>query len=724
MTKMKQLKDANDQNIYPVTHEKAVMDSNGESIASKINLINLKIENMNNNIPMGNNNHSYTVNTSANLKLGYNNILADEQELILPEVDDNFVSVVNLFVEVNNKEKKVYFNTDDIYWEQEPYFDKLGIYRIRLERSLTKWIGSYVYCVSNNPENNPSYLKIKEKLTKNNYDGIFQIVDSEVNENEDIAVILNRKYNWGSKVKVYYYVSEKFYWLNTEKVENGIIKFKSCGAGVYFVALDTAPLYDTDAMELIYSDEFNGNGDIDHSRWTREVHEAGWTNDEAQYYTDRIDNSYIENDKLVIKAMKEAYGNGQYTSARLISKESFLYGKFDIVAKLPTGKGTWPAIWMMPSDNLYGEWPKSGEIDIMENVGKDPEWIHGSLHSEKYNFRNGNQVTKKVSIPTNYSEYHTYSVIWTPEYLEFLVDEVSYQKHSYDEAVEPYRWKAYPYDKPYNILLNLAIGGNWGGEIDDSIMPSFFYIDSVKVYDLGFTKYDKTLPDKVEGLKFAETDNVLSWNYTHDNVAVKEYEITLNNGEILNTYNNYIVLNSIDTIGATSASVSSVDYSQNKSKPTQIQIQPKALDIIHNETKPLVANWNTYSDSSLEAPSLVQGSNGLVLNINEGGQNSWDIQLMKNNIQLVSNTKYSYVISLSSTVDRNVKLVVQNSENYQGVHYNDIHLKANETIKFEGSFFYTGGNINSDLVLQLGGSDSNIAGSSISLSKFILAKEV
>ncbi len=90
MTKMKQLKDSNDQNIYPVTHEKAVMDSNGESIASKINLINLKIENMNNNIPMGNNNHSYTVNTSANLKLGYNNILADEQELILPEVDDNF----------------------------------------------------------------------------------------------------------------------------------------------------------------------------------------------------------------------------------------------------------------------------------------------------------------------------------------------------------------------------------------------------------------------------------------------------------------------------------------------------------------------------------------------------------------------------------------------------------------------------------------------------------
>lgn len=724
MTKMKQLKDSNDQNIYPVTHEKAVMDSNGESIANKINLINLKIENMNNNIPIGNTNHSYTINTSTNLKLGYNNITANEQELILPDVNDNVISVIELFVEVNNEEKKVYFNIGDIYWDNEPYFDKLGIYRIRLERSFNKWIGSYVYCTSNNPENNPSYLKIKTKLTKNNYNGIFQIVDNEVAENEDVTVFLNRKYNWGNKVKVYYYIGEKFYWLNTEKVKNKTVKFKSNGAGVYFIALDNAPIYDVDAMELVYSDDFEGNGDINHSRWTREVHEAGWTNDELQYYTDRIDNSYIEDGKLVIKAMKEAYGNGQYTSARLISKKSFLYGKFDIVAKLPTGKGVWSAIWMLPTDDLYGEWSKSGEIDIMENVGKEPEWIHASLHSQKYNFKIDNQITNKISVPTNFSEYHTYSVIWTPEYIEFLVDNVSYLKHSYDEIAEPSKWEAFPYDKPYNLLINLALGGCWGGEVNDSVIPAYFYIDSIKVYDLGFTKYDKTLPNKVEGLKFTDKDNVLSWNYTYDNVAVKEYEITLNNGEVLNTYNNYIVLNGIDTIGATSALVSSVDYSQNKSKPTQIQIQPKALSIIHNETKPLVANWNIYSDSSLETPSLVQGSNGLVLNINEGGQNSWDIQLMKNNIQLVSNTKYSYVISLSSTVDRNVKLVVQNSENYQGVHYNDIHLKANETIKFEGSFFYTGGNINSDLVLQLGGSDSNIAGSSISLSKFILAKEV
>ena len=723
MTKMKQLKDSNDQNIYPVTHEKAVMDSNGESIASKINLINLKIENMNNNIPMGNNNHSYTANTSANLKLGYNNILADEQELILPEVDENFVSVVNLFVEVNNKEKRVYFNTDDIYWEQEPYFDELGIYRIRLERSLTKWIGSYVCCVSNNPENNPSYLKIKEKLTKNNYDGIFQIVDSEVNENEDITVILNRKYNWGSKIKVYYYIDEKFYWLNTEKVKNGIIEFKSCGAGVYFVALDTAPLYDADAMELIYCDEFDsGDGDIDHNKWEREVHEAGWTNEEAQSYTDRIANSYIEDGKLVIKAMKETYGNGEYTSARLISKESFLYGRFDIKAKLPIGKGTWPAIWMMPADSLYGEWPKSGEIDIMENVGKEPEWIHGSLHSEKYNFRNGNQVTKRVSIPTNYSEYHTYSVIWTPEYIEFLVDEVPYLKHSYDEVAEPSRWEAYPYDKHYNILLNLAIGGNWGGEIDNSIMPVYFYMDSIKVYDLGFNKFDKTPPDNVQGLKFNESDNVLSWNYMYDNVAVKEYKILLNNGEELTTPSNYMVLNPIDMIGATSAIVKAVDYTKNESEEVSVKVNNNSLSILYDEDKPLVEGWNSYTDSSLEKAEITQGDNGIILSINKGGTNAWDIQLMKNNITLTPNTTYYYSISIASTVDRTVKFAVQNQSDYQGISYNDATLKAGVESKLKGEFHYTGNEIISDFVLQVGNNREDCSGSKIYLNKFVVAK--
>lgn len=684
--------------------------------------INSLLENLPSHDSSSQNIYEHTINTKPNLKLGYNCIIANGQTLTFPDVKQDKVSVVKVFVDIQEKGKKVSFGDVEIFWDSEPNFNKVGIYKIEFERGFDSWIGNCKYCVSNDDSRNPVYVEVASKLKQNAYQGALQIIESEIEEDNEIVITLNSKFDWGDKVKTYFYEGGKFYWLNSEKVEDGMIRFKSSGVGVYFVALNTAPIFDKNAMKLVYSDEFEGSGDIDHSRWTREVHEAGWTNEEAQSYTDRIDNSYLEDGKLVIKAMKESYGNGQYTSARLISKESFLYGKFDIVAKLPTGEGTWPAIWMMPSDNLYGEWPKSGEIDIMENVGKEPEWIHGSLHSEKYNFKNGNQVTKKVSIPTNYSEYHTYSVIWTPEYIEFLVDEVPYLKHSYDEVAEPSRWEAYPYDKHYNILLNLAIGGNWGGEIDDSIIPAYFYIDSIKVYDLNFNKFDKTVPSKVKGLKFDGSENVLSWDYCYDNVSVKEYQVSLNNGENLITQNNYLVLNNIDLIGATSASIVATDYSNNQSDSSKIQVNPSVVETLYNEAKPLVADWNTYVDTSAMA-NLTQGDKGVVLSIVNGGSNTWDIQLMKNNCQLLHNTKYSYSLTLSSSVDRSVKLVIQDQQTYQGVHYNDVYLKANTETKLRGEFFYSGETKLGDLVLQVGSSDSDYSNSKIYLNKFILVKQ-
>ena len=684
--------------------------------------INSLLENLPSHDSSSQNIYEHTINTKPNLKLGYNCIIANGQTLTFPDVKQDKVSVVKVFVDIQEKGKKVSFGDVEIFWDSEPNFNKVGIYKIEFERGFDSWIGNCKYCVSNDDSRNPVYVEVASKLKQNAYQGALQIIESEIEEDNEIVITLNSKFDWGDKVKTYFYEGGKFYWLNSEKVEDGMIRFKSSGVGVYFVALNTAPIFDKNAMKLVYSDEFEGSGDIDSNRWTREVHEAGWTNEEAQSYTDRIDNSYLEDGKLVIKAMKESYGNGQYTSARLISKESFLYGKFDIVAKLPTGEGTWPAIWMMPADNLYGEWPKSGEIDIMENVGKDPEWIHGSLHSEKYNFKNGNQVTKKVSIPTNYSEYHTYSVIWTPEYIEFLVDEVPYLKHSYDEVAEPSRWEAYPYDKHYNILLNLAIGGNWGGEIDDSIIPAYFYIDSIKVYDLNFNKYDKTVPDKVKGLKFDGSKNVLNWDYCHDNVSVKEYQVSLNNGENLITQNNYLALNSIDLIGATSASVTATDYSNNQSDSSKIQVNPSVVETLYNEAKPLATDWNTYVDTSAGA-NLTQGDKGVVLDILNGGSNTWDIQLMKNNCQLLHNTKYSYSLTLSSSVDRSVKLVIQDQQTYQGIHYNDVYLKANTETKLRGEFFYSGETKLSDFVLQVGSGDSDYSNSKIYLNKFILVKQ-
>ena len=667
------------------------------------------------------NNYEHEINTEPSLRLGYNCIIANGQTLTFPNVKQDKVSVVKVFVNIREKEKKVSFGDVEIFWDSEPNFNKVGIYKIEFERGFDSWIGNCKYCVSNDDSRNPIYTEIAAKLKENSYQGPLQVIENEIKEDNEIVITLNSKHEWGNKVKTYFYDDGKFYWLNSEVVEDDMIRFKSNGKGVYFVALDTAPIYDRNAMELIYSDEFDsGNGDIDHNKWEREVHGARWTNNEEQCYTDKIANSYVKDGKLVIKAMKEPYGNGQYTSARLISKNSFLYGRFDIKAKLPTGKGTWPAIWMLPANNLYGEWPKSGEIDIMENVGKDPEWIHGSLHSGKYNFKNNNQVTSKISIPTNYSEYHTYSAIWTPEYIEFLVDDEAYLRHSYNSEEEPSRWEAYPYDKPYNILLNLAIGGSWGGEIDDSIMPAYFYIDNVKVYDLGFNKFDKTPPQDITNLKFAE--NVVSWDYCYDNVAVKEYKVSLDNGEVLTTQNNYLILNSIDLIGAISASVVAIDYSNNKSNPSKIAVTPSAVETLFNEARPLTTGWNTYVDTTAKA-SLTQGEYGVILGIANGGSNVWDIQLIKNNCQLVKDSKYSYSITLSSTVERDVKLVIQNQEDYQGIHYNDVHLKANEQTKFKGEFYYEGETMLSDLVLQVGNNGIDCSNTKIYLDKFVFVKQ-
>lgn len=259
-------------------------------------------------------------------------------------------------------------------------------------------------------------------------------------------------------------------------------------------------------------------------------------------------------------------------------------------------------------------------------------------------------------------------------------------------------------------------------EIDDSIIPAYFYIDSIKVYDLNFNKFDKTVPDKVKGLKFDGSEKVLSWDYCHDNVAVKEYKVSLDNGEVLTTQNNYLILNSIDLIGAISASVVAIDYSNNKSNPSKIAVTPSAVETLFNEARPLTTGWNTYVDTTAKA-SLTQGEYGVILGIANGGSNVWDIQLIKNNCQLVKDSKYSYSITLSSTVERDVKLVIQNQEDYQGVHYNDVHLKANEQTKLKGEFYYEGETMLSDLVLQVGNSETDYSNTKIYLNKFVFVKQ-
>ncbi|MFM9074879.1 MAG: family 16 glycosylhydrolase [Bacteroidota bacterium] len=241
--------------------------------------------------------------------------------------------------------------------------------------------------------------------------------------------------------------------------------------------------------ELVWADEFDGTGRPDSTKWNYDMGDGcpavcGWGNNELQYYTDDTLNARLENGNLVIEARQEARGEKPYTSTRLVSrgKAEWLYGRFEIRAQLPTGKGTWPAIWMLPSENKYGTWPKSGEIDIMEHVGYDPGVVHGTLHSEKYNHLKQTQkegITRPgADIQKN---FHVYSIDWEPNQVTFMVDDSTYHRV---DRVEGDDFAGWPFDRKFYMILNQAVGGNWGGKegVDPGIWPQRLLVDYVRVY--------------------------------------------------------------------------------------------------------------------------------------------------------------------------------------------------------------------------------------------------
>ncbi|MCF6403718.1 glycoside hydrolase family 16 protein [Chitinophaga filiformis] len=234
----------------------------------------------------------------------------------------------------------------------------------------------------------------------------------------------------------------------------------------------------------VWADEFDYNGLPDNTRWGYDIGGGGWGNNELEYYTNSLDNASVANGKLTITARKEVKENRNYTSARLVTrgKGDFLYGRFEIKAKLPAGKGTWPAIWMLPTDWAYGDWPKSGEIDIMEHVGYDQDVIHITAHTEAYYFRINTQKTSVKKIQNASTEYHVYRMDWTPYALRGYIDD----QLIFEFTNEGKGYKVWPFDKKFHLLLNIAVGGDWGGAqgMDESIYPVTMDVDYVRVYKM------------------------------------------------------------------------------------------------------------------------------------------------------------------------------------------------------------------------------------------------
>jgi beta-glucanase (GH16 family) len=237
--------------------------------------------------------------------------------------------------------------------------------------------------------------------------------------------------------------------------------------------------------KLVWHDEFDHGDQPDPARWNYDVGGDGWGNREWQFYTDaRRENARIEDGHLIIEARREPWQGRDYTSARLVTKgkSDRTYGRFEIRAKLPLGRGTWPAIWMLPTVWDLGNklWPDNGEIDIMEHVGYDPGVIHASTHSQKNQWRNNNQRTATLKVPDAATAFHTYTLEWDAEEIRIFVDD----RHFFTSRKEGGDWTSWPFYRNFYLVLNLAVGGDWGGSkgVDEKVFPQRMEVDYVRVY--------------------------------------------------------------------------------------------------------------------------------------------------------------------------------------------------------------------------------------------------
>lgn len=237
--------------------------------------------------------------------------------------------------------------------------------------------------------------------------------------------------------------------------------------------------------KLVWQDEFDHGRQPDPAKWDYDVGGEGWGNHELQFYTKaRPENARVENGHLVIEARREKWEQSEYTSARLVTKgrADWTYGRFEIRARVPLGRGTWPAIWMLPTDwNLgNGGWPDNGEIDIMEHVGYDPGVIHASTHSQKHQWRIKTQRTATLPVPDAGDAFHTYALEWDAEEIRMFVDD----RHYFTSRKQGGDWTSWPFDRPFHLVLNLAVGGDWGGAkgVDETIWPRRMDVDFVRVY--------------------------------------------------------------------------------------------------------------------------------------------------------------------------------------------------------------------------------------------------
>lgn len=390
---------------------------------------------------------------------------------------------------------------------------------------------------------------------------------------------------------------------------------------------------------LVWSDEFDYNGLPDKNKWNFETegNAWGWGNGEDQFYTEsRIENAIVTNGVLKIIALKEAMGGKNYTSARINTKGKgeWRYGRFEARMKLPSGRGIWPAFWMMPAENFYGGWPNSGEIDIMEMFGwHNPDTAYFTIHTEAYNHKINTHKQGYFRDPTLHINFHIYAVEWFEDRLDFYFDD----KKVFTYKKESDNYSVWPFDKPFYIILNNAVGGDWcrqNGGIGDTKFPQILEIDYVRVYKF---KNDRKL--KIEVIETTNGKVQIDKKEVNSGEKIKlisipdkNYKFAIWTGDIISKKNE-IEINVFENMII---------------KPKFI---PENELLINGDFSSGFIDWNFWVDNSAAKALFRILDEKMNINIEKPGKYDWQIQL-SSPVELKKDKKYILKFKARSNVNK------------------------------------------------------------------------
>jgi len=352
-----------------------------------------------------------------------------------------------------------------------------------------------------------------------------------------------------------------------------------------------------DDWQPVWCDEFDVDGLPDSTKWSYDVGGGGWGNNELQYYTENdLDNARVSDGNLYITAIKETIGTNQYSSARLVTKYrgDWEYGRIQIRAKMPSGRGLWSALWMLPTDWRYGGWPDSGEIDIMEYVGYDEDRIYGTIHTGAYNHSLGTQIGFNKVIANTETEFQLYEMIWEPGKIDLYIngEKFAYFGYNPNANIDITNSDAWPFDQRFHLIMNIAVGGDWGGSqgIDTTIFPQSMVVDYVRVYQKDYAGMDQVTPTPITDLTLQEVTNnsiQVKWNHATDDVMVKQYDVYFNGLLKASTTVNGLLVTKLIPETEYTIDIIAEDFDGNRSDKTSLVVNtlpvPTVLDIVQAE---------------------------------------------------------------------------------------------------------------------------------------------